>query len=134
MTTALVCAKCGGERIDVEFSARGRGAAEIGVDADGKPYVDHVTERGYDDWNEDYEMFECADCNATWYPLAKGLRPAYAAGIDFHQGDVVVLPDGFRAVVDEVDGETNTFTVEGWHERFSAGEGAPLGPPVGMVA
>lgn len=128
----MVCAKCGGDRINVEFTATGYGKVEIGVDSKGKPYVDHVYDRDYLD--EDHESFSCADCKATWTRLADGLKPKQQAGINLHPGDRVFLPDGFKGVVATVDTESNTFTVEGWHETFKAGEGEPVLPMVTVAA
>lgn len=124
--TEMVCAKCGGDRINVEFTAHGHGKAEIGVDSKGRPYVDHVYDR--DTVDEEYDDYSCADCKATWISLADGLQPKLQAGINLRPGDVVWLPDGFKGTVATVDTEANTFTVEGWHEVFQAGEGELLLP------
>jgi hypothetical protein len=122
----MVCAKCGSDHIDVFFTATGSGAAAIGVDDKGKPYVAHVDDEQYDD--HDHESYGCAKCKANWWPLEKGVTLKALAGIDFNVGDVVILPDGLRATVATVDRETNTFTVERWHETFKAGEASPLAP------
>lgn len=122
----LVCAKCGGDRIDVKFTAHGSGAAYIGVNHKGEPYLDYVEDKHYDDF--DHELFRCADCHASWYPLAKGVTTKQQAGINLNPGDLVILPDGFKATVAAVDTEENTFTVERWHETFKAGEATPLQP------
>lgn len=130
--TEYVCAKCGGEDIVVTFTAYGSGRAEIAVDNKGRAYVDHVYDKDYDDF--EHEQFSCGDCKARWYPLEKGLAPAHVAGIDVKPGDLVILPDGFKAVVATVDTEENTFTVRNWHETFKAGEATLLKPQAEGIA
>lgn len=128
----MVCAKCGGDRINVSFTASGYGKAEIGIDGKGKPYVDHVYDRDYD--LEEWEEFSCADCKASWSRLEEGLKPKQQAGINLLPGDLVWLPDGLKATVAAVDVEANTFTVVGWHETFGAGEGTPVLPMQAVAA
>lgn len=121
-----VCAKCGSDRIDVAFTAYGTGAATVGCDRRGRPYVEYVDDKNFADFEHD--SFSCADCCAKWITLADGVAPKQQAGIDIKPGDVVWLPDGFKGTVATVNTDDNTFTVEGWHETFKAGEGTPVGP------
>jgi hypothetical protein len=46
----------------------------------------------------------------------------------------VWLPDGLKATVATVDPEANVFTVENWHETFSAGEAEPVVPITRVAA
>ena len=124
----LVCAKCGSDDLVAEVVAHGNAKVTIADDGSG-PYVEH--HHGEDFHTFDYGPYRCNACNASAFSLKDAVRPKPAAGLDLEPGQRVVLPDGLRATVATVDGERNTFTVEGWHETFRAGDASALGPAGG---
>lgn len=62
--------------------------------------------------------YACSNCGARDRTLEELVRD------NFHMvpGQLVVLPDGLKGVVAEVDDTARTVTVEGWHEEFKWAE------------
>jgi len=116
------CRHCKSDRIyaAVEFTGESWGRAVISAEKDGRPRLDRV--RDYDEPEpEETGIYQCGDCQAedeleALVEPGNGIRGEIPERLS--PGDRVVLPDGLRAVVDEIEEDGEEFTVRGWHERF----------------
>lgn len=115
----VTCKHCGSDRIDVEFRASGRGNAVFGVEPGRGVYVDCVEDRDYDMHDVDYDTFICRGCGKRTWKADELVKASPVGPEHLAVGDTVFLPDNLKGIVETVDYEDATFTVEGWHETFS---------------
>lgn len=128
----VVCKHCGSDRIDVEFTAPGRGSAVFGVMPGGEVYLDDIEDRDFD-LHEDTDTFICRGCGKRAWRANELVQATPAGPEHLRPGDLVWLPDNLKATVETVDYDALTFTVEGWHETFEFHE-AQLVEPLTYIA
>lgn len=128
----VACKHCGSDRIDVTFTAEGRGSALLVAEPGGRIYVEGVEDREFDR-EFDYDDFICRGCGKRASRAADLVNASPVGPEHLRPGDVVWLPDGFKAEVATVDYEAITFTVVGWHETFSFHE-ARVYEPLTFIA